>query len=84
MGLLKHFIVSDLDEFAENNVRLKIIGDYKAFTPDVVELVGNALARTAGNSGTTLVVALNYGSQAEIAKAADDVAAHKEKEILGQ
>ena len=75
MGLLKHFIVSDLDEFAENNVRLKIIGDYKAFAPDVVELVENALARTAGNDGTTLVVALNYGSQAEIAKAAAKAAA---------
>ena len=61
MGLLKHFIVSDLDEFAENNVRLKIIGDYKAFAPDIVEMVENALARTAGNDGTTLVVALNYG-----------------------
>ena len=75
MGLLKHFIVSDLDEFAENNIRLKIIGDYKAFAPDIVEMVENALARTAGNDGTTLVVALNYGSQAEIAKAAAKAAA---------
>ena len=75
MGLLKHFIVSDLDEFAENDVRLKIIGDYKAFAPDVVELVENALARTAGNRGTTLVVALNYGSQVEIAQAAARAAA---------
>ena len=56
-------------------MRLKIIGDYKAFAPDIVELVENALARTAGNDGTTLVVALNYGSQAEIAKAAAKAAA---------
>ena len=75
MGLLKHFIVSDLDEFVANNVRLKIIGDYRAFAPDIVEMVENALARTAGNDGTTLVVALNYGSQAEIAKAAAKAAA---------
>ena len=75
MGLLKHFIVSDLDEFVANNVRLKIIGDYRAFAPDVVEMVENALARTAGNDGTTLVVALNYGSQAEIANAAARAAA---------
>ena len=75
MGLLKLFIVSDLDEFAENNVRLKIIGDYRAFAPDVVEMVENALARTSSNSGTTLVVALNYGSQAEIAQAAARAAA---------
>jgi undecaprenyl diphosphate synthase len=75
MGLLKSFILSDLDEFAANNVRLKIIGDYKAFAPDIIAMVEQALARTAGNSGTTLVVALNYGSQAEIAKAAERAAA---------
>jgi undecaprenyl diphosphate synthase len=75
MGLMKRFILSDLDEFAENNVRLKIIGDYVKFTPDVVELVNKALARTADNTGVTLVVALNYGSQDEIARAATKAAA---------
>ncbi|MCA1661131.1 MAG: di-trans,poly-cis-decaprenylcistransferase [Novosphingobium sp.] len=75
MGLLKSFILSDLEEFAANDVRLKVIGDYNAFSPDVVELVKRALARTAGNSGTTLAVALNYGSQAEIARAAAKAAA---------
>ncbi|GGB94351.1 isoprenyl transferase [Novosphingobium endophyticum] len=70
MGLMKRFILSDLDEFAQAGVRLKIIGDYKAFTPDVVELVEKAIQRTSGNSGTTLAVALNYGSQDEIARAA--------------
>ena len=70
MSLMKKFILSDLDEMAQNNVRLKIIGDYNAFSSDVVELIENALARTAGNSGTMLAVALNYGSQDEIARAA--------------
>lgn len=75
MGLMKRFILSDLDEFAAAGVRLKIIGDYKAFKPDVVELIEGAVARTAGNSGTTLAVALNYGSQDEIARAAAKAAA---------
>lgn len=70
MSLMKRFILSDLDEFAKAGVRLKIIGDYKAFKADVVELVEGAMERTAGNTGTTLVVALNYGSQDEIARAA--------------
>ena len=43
MGLMKRFILSDLDEFAANNVRLRIIGNYRAFAPDVVELVEQAL-----------------------------------------
>ncbi len=75
MGLMKRFILSDLEEMAENNVRLKIIGDYRAFAPDVVELVDKALARTAANTGTTVAVALNYGSMDEIARAAAKAAA---------
>lgn len=75
MGLMKRFIMSDLEEFASAGVRLKIIGDYKAFKPDVVELIDGAIARTADNTGTTLAVALNYGSQDEIARAATKAAA---------
>ena len=74
MGLLKSFILSDLDEFARNNVRLKIIGDYKALSVDLVDLIEGALARTASNTGMTLVVALNYGSRDEIARAAASAA----------
>jgi len=69
MGLLRHFIVSDLDELAANNVRLRIIGEYKALQPDLVDLIDNAIIRTASNSKSTLVIALNYGSQAEILRA---------------
>lgn len=75
MSLMKRFILSDLDEFAAAGVRLKIIGDYKAFKPDVVELIEGAVAKTATNTGTTLAVALNYGSQDEIARAATKAAA---------
>lgn len=75
MGLLKRYIQADLDEFVANNVRLKIIGDYRQLAPDIVELLDHALARTAANDGTTLVVALNYGSHDEIARAAARAAA---------
>ncbi len=75
MGLLKRFILSDLDEFVANDVRLRIIGDYAALPADVVELIEGALTRTAGNGGTTLAVALNYGAQDEIARAAAKAAA---------
>ena len=76
MGLMKRFILSDLDEFAANNVRLRIIGNYNAFPADIAKLIDDALARTAGNDGTTLAVALNYGAQDEIARAAAKAAAH--------
>lgn len=69
-GLLKRYIQDDLEEFVANNVRLKIIGNYNLLPSDVVALLEDALARTSGNDGTTLVVALNYGSHDEIARAA--------------
>ena len=70
MGLLKRFIQSDLDEFVRDNVRLKIIGQWRALAPDIVALIEDALARTQANTGPALVVALNYGAQDEIARAA--------------
>lgn len=75
MGLMRAFIRSDIDEFAANDVRLKIIGDYKVLPADNVTLIEDALARTAHNTRTTLAVALNYGSQQEIARAAAAAAA---------
>ncbi|MEQ1494428.1 MAG: polyprenyl diphosphate synthase [Novosphingobium sp.] len=75
MGLLRRYIVADIDEFVANNIRLKVIGDYRALPDDVVTLIDDALAKTAGNTGTWLVIALNYGSQNEIARAASAAAA---------
>ena len=69
MGMLRKFIKSDLPEFIANDVRLKIIGDYNALEPDIVEMLEDALDKTSGGS-RILAVALNYGSQQEIARAA--------------
>lgn len=75
MGLMKRFIISDLDEFAAAGVRLKVIGDWRALAPDVVALIEKALDRTAANTRTTLAVALNYGAQDELVRAANAAAA---------
>ena len=75
MGLLRLFIRSDLDELVRENVRLRVIGDYRRFSADLVALVDGAVARTAGNTGPILAIALNYGAQAELAAAARRLAA---------
>ncbi|MXO84966.1 di-trans,poly-cis-decaprenylcistransferase [Altererythrobacter aurantiacus] len=69
MNLMRKFIKSDLPEFVANDVRLKIIGDYKALAPDIVEMLEDALAQTA-KGRHTLAVALNYGGHQEICRAA--------------
>ncbi len=70
MGLMKQFIASDLDEFVANNVQLHILGDLSQFAPDIRAMVADAVARTAANTGTKLAVALGYGAQDEIVRAA--------------
>ena len=69
MSLMRKFIRSDLPDFVANDVRLKILGDYSAMPADIVDQLEDALAQTA-NGSKTLAVALNYGSQQEIARAA--------------
>lgn len=74
MNLMRKFIKSDLPEFIANDVRLKIIGDWQGLAPDIVEMLEDALEKTSGGS-RILAVALNYGSQQEIARAAAKAAA---------
>lgn len=74
MGLLRHFIQADLDEFHANGVRLRVIGDYRALDPALVDMIEGAIARTAGNSGPVIAIALNYGAQDEMVRAAQRLA----------
>jgi undecaprenyl diphosphate synthase len=69
-GLLGFYLERELASLHKEGVRLRLIGDYRAFGPDLVARLDAAVARLAGNDRLTLVVALNYGSQAEIAAAA--------------
>jgi undecaprenyl diphosphate synthase len=77
MNLMRRFIKSDLPEFVANDVKLKIIGDWKGLAGDIVAMLEDALAQTAKGK-RTLAVALNYGSQQEIARAAAKAAGEGE------
>ena len=73
-GLLGYYLERELNSLAKEGVRLKLIGDYKAFGPDLVSRLEVAVKRLAANNRLTLVVALNYGSRTEIAAAARELA----------
>jgi undecaprenyl diphosphate synthase len=75
MGLLRHFLASELEELISEGVRLRVIGDWRRLSPDLVDMIDAAVARTADNPGPTLVIALNYGAQAEILAATRRLAA---------
>ena len=73
-GLMRFYLERELNTLMKEGVRLKLIGDHSAFGPDLVARLDRALERTKDNRRLTLVVALNYGSQAEIAAAARSLA----------
>jgi undecaprenyl diphosphate synthase len=74
-GLLGYYLERELDSLSKEGVRLRLIGDYRAFGPDLSARLERATQRLEGNSRLTLVVALNYGSRSEIAEAARKLAA---------
>ncbi len=74
-GLMGYYLERELDELAREGVRLLLIGDHKAFGPQLVERLERAVETTRHNDRLTLVVALNYGSRGEIAEAARRLAA---------
>jgi len=69
-GLMRYYLERELKRLVDEGVRLRLIGDYSAFGERMASQLEAAVERTAGNNRLTLVVALNYGSQQEIANAA--------------
>ena len=79
MRLLLQYFTSEIDELNEKNVRIRILGDIDGM-PKGLEKQQNALhaaiRRTHGNTGLQLNIALNYGGQQEIIRAAQKLAEH--------
>ncbi|KIP99326.1 UDP pyrophosphate synthase [Agrobacterium tumefaciens] len=75
LGLLKAFIRRDLADLHKENVRVRIIGDRQSLKDDIRSLLIEAEQMTAANTALTLVIAFNYGSRDEIARAAASLAA---------
>jgi undecaprenyl diphosphate synthase len=69
MGLFMQYLEKELDNLAQAGVRLKVIGDIRAFPEALQQRVGKAETLTQHNDVITLVVAANYGGRWDIANA---------------
>ena len=67
--LLVTYVDSDLRELKENNVRVKVLGNYESLPSDAVKSLEKALRETENNTGLQFNIALNYGGRDEIMKA---------------
>jgi len=74
MGLLKKYLLHELQTMVANNVSLRCIGRKDRLPPDVRETLERVIAETAGNDGLVFNLALNYGSRVEIVDAVKAVA----------
>jgi undecaprenyl diphosphate synthase len=79
MGLMRRFIQRDLAELHQANVRVRIIGEREGLDADIVKMLDESEALTRDNTGLTLTVAFNYGSRAEIVRAARRIATQVER-----
>ena len=74
MGLMRRFIRRDLAELHQSNVRIRIIGERDRVDAKMMKMIDEAVELTRDNTALTLVIAFNYGSRIEIAKAAKRLA----------
>lgn len=82
MGLMKRFIRRDLADLHKAGVRILMIGERHKVDSELVSLIDEAVEVTAKNTVMTLVIAFNYGSRSEIAKAARKLASDVATGIL--
>jgi len=75
MGLLRHYLRSEIAELHRHGVRLRIIGERDRLAGDIAGLIRNAEILTCDNDRMNLTIALSYGGRAEIVAAARAIAA---------
>ncbi len=75
MALLTEFLVKELPELREREIRLRAIGEVGQLPAPVRKVLDATLAATAGSEAMTLTIALSYAGRDEIVRAARRLAA---------
>lgn len=75
MSLFLEALTRKVSQLHSNNIRVRFIGDLSAFAPELHQGMLEAEALTANNTRMTLVIAVNYGGQWDMAHAAQALAA---------
>ncbi len=74
MELYRAHVVQERPTMMKNNIRFRTIGRREGIPDHVLEEVDRTIETTAANTGTTLCLAVNYGSRREIVDAARTLA----------
>ncbi|NCF15748.1 MAG: isoprenyl transferase [Gammaproteobacteria bacterium] len=76
MGLFVEALRREVGELHRNNVRLRFIGAREELSAGLVKKIGAAEAKTAGNTGLKLNVAIAYGGRWDLVNAAKALASN--------
>ena len=77
MTLIKTHLSSEFNFYKENKIRIEHIGDITALPMDVQTEIKNAKNDTKDFTGTTVLLAINYGGKDEIIRGIKKLAAQK-------
>lgn len=58
-----------INEFEQNNVKIKFIGDHTKFSSQLIETISLVEQRTKSNTGSVVNFAMNYGGRMEVINA---------------
>ncbi len=74
LDLCVYFAQHELVELSRNNVKVNVIGAYRALPPASRDALDRLMERTASNTGLLLNLAVNYSARAELQRAVAQIA----------
>ncbi len=81
MQLFVGALESEVQKLHRNGIRLKVIGERRAFDPKIQSLIAEGERLTEGNGGLTLTIAANYGGRWDILQALQRLAAERPQSL---
>ena len=84
MTLLSHVLDNYSQQATQQNMRLWVSGSREGLPPAILEKIDHTVKATAGNTGLTVNLALNYGARQEITHAVNLLLAEGKTNISSQ
>lgn len=73
MRLMKRLLRDEVEDLIKNNVKLRVIGNFKNMGKDMVDEINRAIDLTKNGTGLNLNLALSYGGRDEIIMAVNKI-----------
>ena len=75
MGLFKSYLNEALEDFKDDDIVVRFIGEKSGFSPELQKLMDDNVDISKDRTGMVLNIAMNYGSRDEIVRAVKSISA---------